>query len=113
MGAASLIRANPVFVLAIVALFAVIALRSLGRRMLGHLVIFSVGFLVLFSPWLVTGVNESGVPWFWVKFQFVVGQRFQSRTLPPDLDADEADKDRYRQIGESDRMTLKFRKPGG
>ena len=34
-------------------------------------------------------------------------------TLPPDLDADEADKDRYRQIGESDRMTLKFRKPGG
>jgi len=32
-------------------------------------------------------------------------------TLPPDLDADEADKDKYRQIGESDRMTLRFRKP--
>ncbi len=32
-------------------------------------------------------------------------------TLPPGLDADEADKDKYRQIGESDRMTLKFRKP--
>jgi len=32
-------------------------------------------------------------------------------TLPPDLDADEAEKDKYRQIGESDRMTLKFRKP--
>ena len=32
-------------------------------------------------------------------------------TLPPDLDADDADKDKYRQIGESDRMVLKFRKP--
>jgi len=32
-------------------------------------------------------------------------------TLPPDLDADEADKEKHRQIGESDRMVLKFRKP--
>jgi predicted methyltransferase len=32
-------------------------------------------------------------------------------TLPPDLDADEADKEMYRQIGESDRMVLKFRRP--
>ncbi len=31
-------------------------------------------------------------------------------TLPPDLDADDADKDKYRRIGESDRMVLKFRK---
>jgi predicted methyltransferase len=31
-------------------------------------------------------------------------------TLPPDLDADDADKNKYRQIGESDRMVLKFRK---
>lgn len=33
-------------------------------------------------------------------------------TLPPDLDADESDKARYRAIGESDRMVVKFRKPG-
>jgi predicted methyltransferase len=32
-------------------------------------------------------------------------------SLPPGLDVDDADKDAYRQIGESDRMTLKFRKP--
>lgn len=32
-------------------------------------------------------------------------------TLPPDLDADDAEKEKYRQIGESDRMVLKFRKP--
>jgi predicted methyltransferase len=32
-------------------------------------------------------------------------------TLPPSLDGDETDKDHYRKIGESDRMTLKFRKP--
>ena len=32
-------------------------------------------------------------------------------TLPPDLDADEADKEKYLSIGESDRMVLKFRKP--
>jgi len=32
-------------------------------------------------------------------------------TLPPDLDADDTDKEMYRQIGESDRMVLKFRKP--
>lgn len=32
-------------------------------------------------------------------------------TLPPDLDADEADKAKYRRIGESDRMVLKFLRP--
>jgi len=34
-------------------------------------------------------------------------------TLLPELDADEADKEKYRRIGESDRMVLKFRKPAG
>ncbi len=33
-------------------------------------------------------------------------------TLLPELDVDEADKDKYRRIGESDRMVLKFRRPG-
>ena len=33
-------------------------------------------------------------------------------TLPPDLDAPEGQEERYRAIGESDRMALKFRKPG-
>ena len=33
-------------------------------------------------------------------------------TLPPELDAPEGQEDRYRAIGESDRMALKFRKPG-
>ena len=32
-------------------------------------------------------------------------------SLPPSLDVEDADKEKYRQIGESDRMTLKFRKP--
>ena len=32
-------------------------------------------------------------------------------TLPPDLDAHEAEKENYLRIGESDRMVLKFRKP--
>ena len=32
-------------------------------------------------------------------------------TLPPELDVDEADKEKYAQVGESDRMVLKFRKP--
>ena len=34
-------------------------------------------------------------------------------TLPPSLDLGEKDRDRYLAIGESDRMTLKFVKPGG
>ena len=33
--------------------------------------------------------------------------------LPPTLGGDEKDKDKYLAIGESDRMTLKFLKPGG
>ncbi len=32
-------------------------------------------------------------------------------TLPPSLRGGEKDKDKYLAIGESDRMTLKFRKP--
>ena len=34
-------------------------------------------------------------------------------TLPPTLALGDKDKDKYLAIGESDRMTLKFRKPGG
>jgi predicted methyltransferase len=34
-------------------------------------------------------------------------------TLPPSLDLGDQDRDRYLAIGESDRMTLKFVKPGG
>jgi len=34
-------------------------------------------------------------------------------TLPPTLRLGDADRDRYRSIGESDRFTLKFRKPPG
>lgn len=34
-------------------------------------------------------------------------------TLPPSLNLGEQDRDRYLAIGESDRMTLKFVKPGG
>jgi predicted methyltransferase len=34
-------------------------------------------------------------------------------TLPPTLAKGELDQDRYLAIGESDRMTLRFRKPGG
>jgi predicted methyltransferase len=33
-------------------------------------------------------------------------------SLPPSLDGEEKDKSKYIAIGESDRMTLKFRKPG-
>lgn len=32
-------------------------------------------------------------------------------TLLPELDVEDAEKERFRQIGESDRMTLRFRKP--
>jgi predicted methyltransferase len=34
-------------------------------------------------------------------------------TLPPDLALGEQDRQKYLDIGESDRLTLKFRKPGG
>ena len=34
-------------------------------------------------------------------------------TLPPGLDIDDAQKDKFRAIGESDRMVLRFRKPAG
>ena len=49
--------------------------------MYGQLLLFCAGFIVVFSPWLVTGVDEAGVPWLWVKFKFVIGQRFQSMEL--------------------------------
>jgi len=85
VGAAALIRVNPVFLLPVVGLFAIIALRPVRRLIIRHLLIFLAGFFLVFSPWLVTGVNESGIPWFWVKLQFVIEQRFQSQVLPTGL----------------------------
>ena len=78
IGAASLIRANPLILLPLAGICAALVLPRQRRLMCGQLLLFCAGFLVVFSPWLVTGVNEAGVPWLWVKFKFVIGQRLQS-----------------------------------
>jgi hypothetical protein len=82
IAAASLIRANPIFLLPVAGAVAVPILRA-RHVVIKHLLLFAAGFVMVFSPWLVTGVNESGVPWFWVKFQYVIGQRFQASSSPP------------------------------
>ncbi len=84
IGAASLVRVNPLFLLPVAGLFAVVVFRRQRRLISRSILLFSAGFIVVFTPWVLTGVNDSGVPWLWIKMQFVIQQRFQSMVTPAD-----------------------------
>jgi 4-amino-4-deoxy-L-arabinose transferase-like glycosyltransferase len=52
IGAASLIRANPLVLLPLAGILAALVLRRQRRLMYGQILAFSAGFIVVFSPWL-------------------------------------------------------------
>lgn len=78
LGALSLVRMNPIFILPIVALIVILVLRRQPGQLIKQLALLCAGFLLVFSPWLASGVNPEGKPWFLIKIQDVIQNRYGS-----------------------------------
>jgi len=76
IGALSLIRINPIFILPAVLLIVLLQLRKTPRILIKQIVLLMMGFLIVFSPWLITGVNPEGQSWFFLKIMDVINVRY-------------------------------------
>ncbi len=79
LGAFSLVRINPIFIAPVVGLIILINFRKAPKMLFKQFALFGIGFLMVFSPWLVTGVNPQGTSWFIFKIQDVIQNRYPTQ----------------------------------
>ena len=77
VGAASLIRLNPIFLFPVIAFLALVAFWKLQKLKWRHLLLFSLGFSIVAAPWYIVGTNQNGVPWSLVKIEDVINNRYK------------------------------------
>lgn len=75
VGALSLVRLNPLLFYPFIGLIIVLYYRKRRKLIIPRLLIFSAGFLIIFSPWVISGVNPSGTPFLIQKLQDVLQNR--------------------------------------
>jgi hypothetical protein len=79
IGAASLLRLNPLFLFPAVAGLSIPAFWGLGKKFIfKHLSAYTLAFLALLIPWLISGVNPQGTPWILVKLFDVIHMRYEN-----------------------------------
>ncbi len=77
IGAATLIRLNPLLMFPVAAGLVVLVFWKMGKKfLLSHLSAYTLAFLILLIPWLITGVNQDGKPWLLQKFHDVINTRY-------------------------------------
>ena len=77
IGAASLLRINPLFLFPAMVLVVAPAFWKLGKKFLsGHLLAYTMAFLIIFIPWVISGVNPEGIPWLQIKIEDVIRTRY-------------------------------------
>ena len=89
IGALSLIRINPVFILPVMILIIIIKFWKFPRVLWRQVLLFTIGFLLVFSPWLITGTNSNGDSWFLLKIQDVVQNRYPAQLMTPQPDEEQ------------------------
>ena len=67
IGAFSLVRINPIFIAPVIALIIALKFWKSPRSLFKQMAFFGAGFILVFSPWLFTGVNSEGKSWFFLK----------------------------------------------
>jgi hypothetical protein len=83
IGAASLLRLNPLFLFPAAICVIVPAFWRLGKKFIStQLIFYILGFMILFVPWVVTGVNPQGTPWLLIKLENVIQTRFGGTQSP-------------------------------
>lgn len=84
IGALSLVRINPIFIAPAIALIILIKFWKTPKLLIKQIIVFTLGFTLVFSPWLFTGVNSEGKSWFFLKIQDVIENRYpkQGEVIP-------------------------------
>ncbi len=75
VGAMSLIRLNPLLFLPFISVLIFFTFRKNWRAIFSHLMIFTAGFLIMFLPWVFTGINPDGQPFVLQKIKDVIENR--------------------------------------
>ncbi|MGD0878743.1 MAG: hypothetical protein ABSA01_11415 [Anaerolineales bacterium] len=79
IGATSLFRLNPLILFPAIACLIVPVFWGMGKKfILKHLSAYTLAFLILLIPWVITGVNPDGKPWLLIKFYDVINTRYGS-----------------------------------
>jgi hypothetical protein len=79
IGATSLLRLNPLLLFPAIACLIVPVFWGMGKKfILRHLSAYTLAFLILLIPWIITGVNPEGRPWLLLKFYDVINTRYGS-----------------------------------
>jgi hypothetical protein len=87
LGAASLVRLNPVLLILATPVFLFLVLRKRKKEWLFQSISFAFGCLILIVPWVITGTTQSGQSFFILKFQDIIRVRYApSGALPPKKD---------------------------
>lgn len=76
LAATSLVRLNPIGLFPVIAAFMGVSLKGMGAKWGRPLLIFTLGFLLVLTPWVLTGRDAQGVPYLWVKFMDVLRVRY-------------------------------------
>ncbi len=77
LGIASLIRMNPLILLPTILLFSLLVMWKRRTKWLKHAIAIIAGFMLLITPWLVTGRNVNGQPYLYLKFLDVINIRYR------------------------------------
>jgi hypothetical protein len=79
IGATSLLRLNPTFLFPAIACLAVPVFWGKGKKfLLIHLSTYTLAFLILLIPWILSTVDTQGTPWLFIKLYNVIKQRYGS-----------------------------------
>lgn len=76
LGALSLLRLNPIGLLPVLVPVSALALRKTGINWRSPTLIFVLGFLMVLTPWLLTGQDASGKPYLLIKILDVINVRY-------------------------------------
>ena len=89
LGVTALIRMNLLLIFPVIGLLVIISLWKLARAKWSLLALYTLGFLIIVTPWLVTGVDQNGTPFVLVKINSILRNRYQtdpeSTQKPPGL----------------------------
>ncbi len=76
LGMAALIRVNPLILFPAALVISLVVMWKSKKKWLGQATVFCLGFLLLITPWILTGTTEDGQSFFLQKFYNVINQRY-------------------------------------
>ena len=89
LGITSLVRMNLVLIFPVIGFVAIVSMWKLTKTKWSLSALYTMGFLIMVIPWIVSGVNQEGTPFALIKINTILKSRYQiipqSTQRPPGL----------------------------